>query len=507
LIGSLPGAKGLYSVNGILFLKWAFDTNGYQSPVVGDAYSRVYFSSAINDAYIPNSGPTDIFVTQVGFSAPLSLTGGGHQISTLGVDHWRAGVQLPGYPPVLSTQDASQFPGSPNVQFTINFYYESGGKQYQVTNSIATTEEQRFRKYLFTAPAITGGSVSSSNPSRLYVESLIVGTIDPATGTVESPTVSFINGAVSIISAHSVRLANGTQVDNVAFYTDENGAQHSFSDAVSGSADDRGTPDDATAQVVVLCTDTDKGTVLFKVASSSAGGTSSGALSNTISVSLAKVPDTDNDYEVTIGYGTADTRAYFYTLVNDWGEEGAPGFVETISTSVLQNVVALCRIQQSGDTRPITAFRLYRSNTSSRGITQYQLVKETGISSTFGNTQGGSLAQVIDDVEATKLGEVCASDLWEPPQGGLCRLDALPNGVFSAYKNNELHFSVPYRPWAWPSDWIITLPYVITGIMAIGSSVLVTTLGYPYLVGGSYPDSFTAQRIPIMQQGACGNAG
>ena len=52
---------------------------------------------------------------------------------------------------------------------------------------------------------------------------------------------------------------------------------------------------------------------------------------------------------------------------------------------------------------------------------------------------------------------------------------------------NQLFFSEPGVPHAWPAKYAVTLPYDIVGIAAISGSMLVTTESYPYIVSGSDP--------------------
>jgi hypothetical protein len=66
-------------------------------------------------------------------------------------------------------------------------------------------------------------------------------------------------------------------------------------------------------------------------------------------------------------------------------------------------------------------------------------------------------------------------------------LTAVQYNILVGFVGNELYFSEPGRPHAWPDAYAVTLEHNIVGVTAISGSMLVVTDSYPYIVSGSDP--------------------
>lgn len=193
--------------------------------------------------------------------------------------------------------------------------------------------------------------------------------------------------------------------------------------------------------------------------------------------------------------GTKETRAYIYTYVNSYGEEGPPSDPAVITLAQAQTVqVSVQRDSVAVNYAPITEIRVYRTPTGSL-IAKYfyvgNIVAATG-SGTF---------TFADNVRGEQLNEPMSSFENYPPDPGLQGLISLPNGILAAFKGNELHFSEAYKPWAWPPRYVKTLPNSIVGSIVYGAGALVTTRAQPYLVSGVSADSMTTSKINVDQAG------
>jgi hypothetical protein len=195
------------------------------------------------------------------------------------------------------------------------------------------------------------------------------------------------------------------------------------------------------------------------------------------------------------------TRAYAYTLVNIYGEEGPPSapvmFTFPLGTvDVLIDYIAPSLSPTTGYA-PIQEIRIYRTPDGS-SIAEYFYVGSIAV------TPGASsqLFTFNDAVPSNELNEALASTNYYPPDPGLVGLMMLPNGILMAWKGNELHFSEAYKPWAWPPQYVLTFgDYQIVGAVAVGASALVTTTGFPFMVAGVSPDSMTYSKLNIQQAG------
>ena len=195
-----------------------------------------------------------------------------------------------------------------------------------------------------------------------------------------------------------------------------------------------------------------------------------------------------------------EDRAYIYTLVNTYDEEGAPSLPASTTIDFLQEVQVTVVTPETVNYAPIKAMRIYRTVTGSTGIAEYHLVTEIPCLGRIGNTI------FMDTITAEKLGEPISSLNNYPPDIGLRGLAASPNGFVVAFKGNELHASEAYKLFAWPKAYVVPFPHNIVSVTAHGNGFLITTTGYPYIVSGVTPDSLSASKLPVMQAGANKNA-
>jgi hypothetical protein len=192
---------------------------------------------------------------------------------------------------------------------------------------------------------------------------------------------------------------------------------------------------------------------------------------------------------------TKETRAYVYTYVNSYGEEGPPSDPGVITLTPAQTVqVSVQRDSVALNYAPITEIRVYRTPTGS-SIAQYFYV------GTIVTAGGSGVFTFADNVRGEQLNEPLSSFNYYPPDPALQGLMSLPNGILAAWKGNELHFSEAYKPWAWPPGYVKTLPNGIVGGIVYGAGALVTTRAQPYLVSGVSPDSMTTSKINVDQAG------
>ncbi|EPC5192533.1 hypothetical protein [Edwardsiella piscicida] len=184
-----------------------------------------------------------------------------------------------------------------------------------------------------------------------------------------------------------------------------------------------------------------------------------------------------------------ETRFYVETYVTAYGEEGPPGPVSrevTIPTPDCR--VTLHLTSPVIQNHNLTRRRLYRSVTGG-GAADYLLVAELAL------TQ----KEYVDSLSSAALGGALETyDYLMPPDNmvGLC---LMANGIAAAFAGNEVMFSAPYLPYAWPSAYRQSIEHNIVAIAALGTALVVATQGYAYLFSGVSPGSMTSSKLPIMQ--------
>ena len=231
-------------------------------------------------------------------------------------------------------------------------------------------------------------------------------------------------------------------------------------------------------------------------ANSAFNGTASGLYSLDMTKDAG---DTTTTYTVTLAVSVKEqdkqTRAYVYTYVNTYGEEGPPSPAGLVTTSPIIGVSVNVVKDAISGYAPIKEVRIYRTPTGST-IAAYFYVGTLGVG--FGS---GSFI-FTDHVKGEMLNELLSSTEYYPPNQHLTGLMQLPNGILCAWLGNELHFCEAYKPWAWPPQYVKTLPTNIVGSVVHGSGAVVTTRSHPHLVSGVSPDSMTVSKVNVDQAGS-----
>ena len=197
-----------------------------------------------------------------------------------------------------------------------------------------------------------------------------------------------------------------------------------------------------------------------------------------------RAPTVQADLNPVGGSEVEETRAYFYTFVTDYGEEGPPSPV-TLATAPIDAAWNYGTI--TGMEVPLepqyTKRRIYRTVTGTGGSTEYHFIQE-------------QLIADDDFVDTTDSDEVALNDifegfLWHPPEEDLQGLLAHPNGFLIAFKGRDILFSEPYRPHAWPSEYVYSTKNTIVGLGLFGNTLVACTDKNVVILTGSHPSTIT----------------
>lgn len=187
----------------------------------------------------------------------------------------------------------------------------------------------------------------------------------------------------------------------------------------------------------------------------------------------------------------AEFRSYVRTYVTDVGEEGPPSD-PTAQLSVAPgqsvNITGLGLNAGDGTARNITLQRIYRTNTGNSGAA-FQFVAELQIATTT----------YTDSLDGEDLIEVLPSSDWYPPPAGLRGLRLMANGVMVGFRGNEVCFSEPYLPHAWPARYRLTVDYPIVALGSYDTTIVVATEGRPFIITGSHPDGMAQRELDLIE--------
>ncbi len=189
------------------------------------------------------------------------------------------------------------------------------------------------------------------------------------------------------------------------------------------------------------------------------------------------------------GTGQTVTRAYVYTWVSPYGEEGptSPPVIATGKDDDVWNLSGLETSVPDAAQRP-TGYtkRIYRTVTTVNATAQYHFVAEIADSaSTYADS---------NNTAEVSLNDSCESFYWQPPPATLEGLKAHPAGFLVGFTGRDIYFSEPYRPHAWPPQYAYSTDQDIVGLGVFGNTVVVMTEGYPYLLNGIHPATLRPQK-------------
>lgn len=196
------------------------------------------------------------------------------------------------------------------------------------------------------------------------------------------------------------------------------------------------------------------------------------------------------------------TIYYLLTYVTAVGEEGAPG---PISLEVECHPVGVDKgdgtladvtlsLQPPGTNNSnIERMRLYRTVTGA-GQTEFLMVADLPMST----------ATYKDQIQDGALGQLLDTETFSMPPDEMRGICNMANGIMAGFVQNQVLFSEPYLPYAWPEEYRQSIDYDIVAIEPIGTSLVVGTTGDPYLFTGISPANIAGQKLEIAQ--ACTSA-
>lgn len=189
------------------------------------------------------------------------------------------------------------------------------------------------------------------------------------------------------------------------------------------------------------------------------------------------------------GTGALEVRAYCFTYVSAYGEEGPPS-PAVVATGKIDDVwdITIPAVGADATQRNITERNLYRTVTGVAGDTNYYLVDTLPIA-TLAYADTRTAAQVT-------AGGLIQSLIWIAPPTTLEGLVVMPNGITAGFTGRDIYFSEPYRPHAWPAQYSVSVEYPIVGLGVVGTTLVVLTNGNPYAISGIHPDSMAEQKLP-----------
>ena len=194
------------------------------------------------------------------------------------------------------------------------------------------------------------------------------------------------------------------------------------------------------------------------------------------------------------------TRAYVYTWVSIYGEEGQPSppTLATGNTGATWAITLTPPTTLDETDRLLDRVRIYRTETGIDGVADFFFVAELPKATTVFND--------TTDPDIVASSEIMKSTDWSGPPVDLKGLCSLPNGMIAGWRENQVWYCEPYRPHAWPTKYVINVESPIVGLGSIDQNLMVLTKGQPYVAMGIHPSTIALRQVqplePCTSQGS-----
>lgn len=191
--------------------------------------------------------------------------------------------------------------------------------------------------------------------------------------------------------------------------------------------------------------------------------------------------------------GTEETRAYVYTFVTNYGEEGPPSppTIATGNEAGGWDITTATTVPDQGnrafDNGTKKIYRTVPGNVS----TEFFFVDEVPLTTvTYTDNETNETVGVTDPLNTESFVE---------PPSDLEGFVVMPNGYLVGWVGKRLVFSEPYRPHAWPAEYELATEFPIVGLGVVGATLVVCTQSQPYFGQGVTPESFTMQKLDAVE--------
>ena len=189
--------------------------------------------------------------------------------------------------------------------------------------------------------------------------------------------------------------------------------------------------------------------------------------------------------------GPTQIRNYVYTWVTAWGEESVPSPVSTTLYMKEGQSVSVTGLPSAWPGSYSGTFqtsgmqvRLYRTVTSASGSSYYK-VADVNLGTT----------SYTDTIASSTLTTVLPSTYYDQPVSTMKGLQAVHNGILIGFYDNQLCFSEPGQPHAWPARYRMAFDANIVGVENVGQSIIVLTDENPWVVQGNAPSLMSKTRM------------
>ncbi|OUE68678.1 hypothetical protein [Citrobacter freundii] len=209
-----------------------------------------------------------------------------------------------------------------------------------------------------------------------------------------------------------------------------------------------------------------------------------------IGISAVTPPNDDDGNPVIDDDPTNDeTRYYCETYVTAYGEEGPPGPASAdVEITAPGSSVTLSLAAPPAGNYNITRRRIYRTVTTTSDA-EFLEVVELDI----------AVTSYVDSLTSDELTATLETEDYLMPPDNMIGLCAMNNGISVGFAGNEIMFSMPYLPYAWPDAYKLSTYDNIVAIASVDTAVVAGTEGVPVVFSGITPGNISDKPVQLNQ--------
>ncbi|HCJ7433582.1 TPA: hypothetical protein NVL65_004016 [Citrobacter freundii] len=209
-----------------------------------------------------------------------------------------------------------------------------------------------------------------------------------------------------------------------------------------------------------------------------------------IGISAVTPPNDDDGNPVIDDDPTNDeTRYYCETYVTAYGEEGPPGPASAdVEITAPGSSVTLSLAAPPAGNYNITRRRIYRTVTTTSDA-EFLEVVELDI----------AVTSYVDSLASDELTATLETEDYLMPPDNMVGLCAMNNGISVGFAGNEIMFSMPYLPYAWPDAYKLSTYDNIVAIASVDTAVVAGTEGVPVVFSGITPGNISDKPVQLNQ--------
>lgn len=209
-----------------------------------------------------------------------------------------------------------------------------------------------------------------------------------------------------------------------------------------------------------------------------------------IGISAVTPPNDDDGNPVIDDDPTNDeTRYYCETYVTAYGEEGPPGPASAdVEITAPGSSVTLSLAAPPAGNYNITRRRIYRTVTTTSDA-EFLEVVELDI----------AVTSYVDSLASDELTATLETEDYLMPPDNMIGLCAMNNGISVGFAGNEIMFSMPYLPYAWPDAYKLSTYDNIVAIASVDTAVVAGTEGVPVVFSGITPSNISDKPVQLNQ--------